>query len=131
MSWLNNFDCQLRYDSDNIVTANDIQGINTYNASDTNSYIQPKLENLQDTANNSTYNFNDVADQYINIANLTIASQKTSPVPTPSPCYTTCQYSSTPLPSSPRSHVGPTEFQGINDNSQLHAINNFVSIHIR
>ena len=120
-----NFDCQLRYDSDNIVTANDIQGINTYSASDTNSYIQPKLENLQDTAN-STYNFNDVADQYINIANLTIASQKSSPVPTPSPCYTTCQYSSTPLPSSPQSHARATEYQGINDNSQFHAIDNFV-----
>ena len=117
-----NFDCQLRYGSDNTITANNIQGIDTYNASDTNIYIQPKLENLQNTAN-SSYNFNDVSDQYINIANLSIASQKSSPVPTPSPCYTTCQYSSTLLPTSPTNNLHPSENQGVNTTSNFDSIN--------
>ena len=116
------FDCQLRYASDNIATANDIQGINTYNSSETNSCAQPKLENLQSTAN-SSYNFNDVSDQYINIANLSLASQKSSPVPTPSPYNTAIQYSSTPLPTSPPNDIKPSEIQGINDDSNFESIN--------
>ena len=120
-----NFDCQLRFESDNIATANEIQGTNTYNASDSNSYVQPKLENLQSTAN-SSYNFNDASEHYINIANLSIASQQTSPVPTPSPCYSNCQYSSTPLPSSPPNHAQPSEFQAVNDNSHFTSINNLI-----
>ena len=116
-----NFGCPVNYEGDNIITASHIDAINTYNGSNANQFVQPKLENINDTAN-SSYDLNDISDHNINIANLSIASQKTSPVPTPSPCYTTCQYSSTPLPTSPPYQLQksqPEDFLAIGDNIMI------------
>ena len=124
----NNFGCPNNYEGDNIITASGINVMSSYTPS-SNHYMQPpKLENVITNTANSSYDCNDVLDQNISIANLSIASQRTSPASTPNSCLSNCQYSSTTLPSSPTSYQlqesHPPTFSEIDNQSQVHCMSN-------
>ena len=123
-SSIHNIGCSNNHEGDNIITTSGINAISSYNTN-SNQFIQPKLENINHTAN-SSYDYNDVTDQNISIANLSIASQRSSP--TPNSCLSNCQYSITTLPTSPTYELqqsNPTRYSANDDHSQFHCIPNF------
>ena len=93
------FECPVNnYEGHSIGNANDINSMSSsYDVPSIphNQFLPSNLENTNDTANATTYDYNDLSDQNINIANLSLTSQKSSPVPTPTSLYTTCSFPNT------------------------------------